>query len=58
LVKAKKHPFNLVPRRCYIDLEKSFLEAVEMDQRLRALAAVPEDPSSTPSTHTVAKNHM
>jgi hypothetical protein len=34
------------------------LEAEEMTQQLRALAAFPEDLGSTPSTHMEAHNHL
>ena len=32
--------------------------AGEMDQQLRALTALPEVPSSIPSNHMVAHNHL
>jgi hypothetical protein len=35
---------------------KKVLRAGEMTQWLRALAALPEDPGSNPSTHTVVGN--
>ena len=41
----------------YTDVAKTFLEAEDTAQRLRALAALAEDLGSVPSTHTDAHSH-
>jgi hypothetical protein len=47
-------PFGLF----FNSLLKGDLWAGEMAQRLRALIALPEVPSSNPSNHMVAHNHL
>jgi hypothetical protein len=43
-----------VPQKCF----KNKREAGEMAQRLRALAALPEDLGSIPNTHMAAHNSL
>jgi hypothetical protein len=41
-----------------LKLKDKIFDAGEVAQRLRALAAFPEDPSSNLSTHLVAHNYL